>query len=68
MRSGVKEAKGVIKERGTSQLVHCESNNMKVMQLFALVLYCIDFVSGKDSAVVKVYCIKKLFYKNFHYY
>jgi hypothetical protein len=31
---------------------------MKAIQLFAMVLYCIDFVSGKDSAVIKVIAIK----------
>jgi len=54
----------VINERGTSQLLHSESDSMKTFHLFAMVLYYIDFVSGEDSKDVIGYCNKKQFYKN----
>lgn len=48
---------GLSREECTSQLVHCESNT-KTIWLFVMLLYYIDFVLGRNSKVINVYCSK----------
>jgi hypothetical protein len=54
---------GLSREEGTSQLVHCESNQTTIW-LFVMLLCYIDFVLGRNSKVINGYCSKKQFNTN----